>query len=165
MLIFAGLLTCLMVTVIIADVTRYIIPNWLVGTVLLLYPFFVYFSPARPDWKIALLVALGVFVAGFCLFALRLMGGGDIKLLMATSLWIGYEHLFEFIFWIAISGGILSVLLLLVRFAIDKAIANRAEKPVLPRVLIRGAPAPYGVAIAIAFMAFMWMDKMPGMVL
>jgi prepilin peptidase CpaA len=151
-----------MVTVIIADVTRYIIPNWLVGVLLLLYPVMVYFSPERPDWKIALLVMLGVFAGGFSMFALKVMGGGDIKLLMATSLWIGFDRLFEFIFWVAIAGGILSVFLLTVRMILFQVFSKRAVKPELPRVLKRGEPAPYGVAIAVTFLAFLWMHKMPG---
>lgn len=162
MLIFTVLLTCLMITVIIADFTRYIIPNWLVGVILLLYPLMAWVSPARPDWKIALLIAAGVFVVGFLLFTIGVMGGGDIKLLTATALWAGKGSAIELFIGVSLLGGVLAIVLLLVRYAIQYALAKREKKPILARVLTIGEPVPYGVAIAITFIALLWMGRIPG---
>ena len=165
MLIFAVLLTCLMITVIIADFTRYIIPNWLVGIVLLLYPVMVYFSPARPDWQGALLIAIGVFAVGFLLFAVGAMGGGDIKLLTATVLWIGKMNAIMFFLWVSILGGILAIALWLLRYMIPYALSKLKNPPPIPRVFTIGEPVPYGVAIAIVFLVLLWTGKIPGIII
>ncbi len=80
--IIASMLTCLMITVMLTDITRFTIPNWIVAIILLLYPVMLYFSPVVVDWKMALVIMAGVFSAGFVLFVLHVMGGGDIKLLL-----------------------------------------------------------------------------------
>jgi prepilin peptidase CpaA len=149
-----------MLAVIWLDVTRYIIPNWLVGSVLALYPLVVFMSPVALDWQMAL-AALGiVFAVGYVFFIMRWMGGGDIKLIIACSLWVGLGHLVDFIFVLSIIGGAFSLALLFLRKAMPH-IPNKSGKA-LPRVLQVGAPVPYGVAIAAAFLLLMWQGQIQG---
>lgn len=133
------------------DVTRYLIPNWLVASVLLLYPVALSLSPQVVDWKMALAAFGLVFLVGIALHTLRLMGGGDIKLIAALCLWVGWAKLPEFIIWFGIIGGVFCLLLLFFR-RIRMYFPWKAKHN--PRILQHGAPLPYGVAIA---GAFLWM--------
>ena len=164
MLIIALLLTCLMILIIQSDLRKYIIPNWITGCLLLLYPVAVVLSPVRPDWKIALLIALGMFAVGFVLFAARIMGGGDIKLLPVTALYAGKESFLDFIVGVALLGGILTLLLLALRPFTAYAFSRIKSPPPIPRVLTTGEPVPYGLAIAGCFLALLWAGKLPGIV-
>ena len=95
-------------------------------------------------------VGAGVLACGIALFSARIIGGGDAKLMAAAALWIGYEHLLEFMLAISIAGGILSLLVLVYRHYIPAAAitgpqwAIRLHKP--------GGGVPYGIAIAAAAM-------------
>ena len=97
------------------DVTRYTIPNWLIGSLLLLYPVAVYLSPAHVDWAMAIVAFFVVFIVGYIIFVLRVMGGGDVKLIAALALWVGWWKLPEFILLFALLGGAFSIILLIIR--------------------------------------------------
>lgn len=80
----------------ISDFREFLIPNRIVGAILLLYPAHVLASPAPTDWQIALIIAGITFVAGFILFLFKGMGGGDVKLLTAVALWAGAPEFMSF---------------------------------------------------------------------
>jgi len=136
-----------MLAVIYFDATRFIIPNWLVGGLLLLYPLAVYISSAPVAWQTDLLGMLGAFAIGYVIFALRLMGGGDVKLIIVLSLWVGVTKLADFGFYFALLGGVMSLVILILR----KIMPHITSKK-LPRVLRDKEPVPYGLAIAGAFL-------------
>ena len=94
-----------------------------------------------------------VFLACFALFALNIMGGGDAKLLAAATLWFGFDSsLIEFLIYVAFIGGVLTVLIVLVRSQSDTILAIGLP---LPDSLVVAKKIPYGVAIAIGgVMAF-----------
>lgn len=58
------------------------------------------------------LAGLLMLVIGFGMFAFRILGGGDAKLLAAVALWTGFEHLLPYCFLVAILGGVLSAAIL-----------------------------------------------------
>lgn len=145
-----------MFAVIYFDVTRYIIPNWLVGSLLALYPVGVFISPHAVDWQMSLAAMAIVFAAGYFIFAMKWMGGGDIKLLTVCSLWVGFSALLDFIFITAILGGLFSFALLLLRKIIPLSGKNQSA---LPRILRGGEPIAYGVAIAVAMLFMIWNGK------
>lgn len=124
MLAFYLVLTALMLVVIYTDITRYIIPNWLNLTVLLLFPVMYFTSPDLPEgysvWM-ALAIMLAVFAFGFVLFATHILGGGDVKLLTALALWTGAQASLEFLFLFAILGGVFVILLVMLREIVDPA--------------------------------------------
>lgn len=138
-----------MLAVIFFDVTRYIIPNWLVGSLLILYPVAVWMSPVTVDWKMALVAMIGVFTVGYIVFSMRWMGGGDIKLITACALWTGVSALADFIFITAFLGGLFAASLWIIRKWLP--IYIKRDKP-WPRILREGEPVPYGVAIAITML-------------
>lgn len=148
-----------MLAVIWFDITRYIIPNWLVGSLLVLYPVAVMLAPGDADWKMAIVGMVVVFIAGYVLFAMRWMGGGDVKLITVCSLWVGWQSLLEFIFMFALIGGAFSLLLLVLRKMLPFIPRKNPDKP-LPRILRNGEPVPYGVAIAIGLLLMMTMGKL-----
>ena len=149
-----------MLAVIWSDVTHYTIPNWLVGFVLLCYPAAIFMAHAPVDWKMAI-AAFGVVLAGgYIVFAMKWMGAGDIKLLAACALWVGWgENLLDFIYIVALLGGALAIGLWGGRKLIPFLPVINKIQP-LPRILRQGEPAAYGVAIAIGFLVMMWQGKL-----
>ena len=156
-MIIAAFLIAAMLLVLYFDITRYIIPNWLCGLLLILYPVALYMVPHAVDWQRALMAMGIVFAIGYILFARGLMGGGDVKLLIACSLWVGLAKLADFIFTVAILGGLLSVIVYIARKL--PPVLQRAQK--MPRILQAGEPIPYGIAIAMGFLLMLKMGNIP----
>lgn len=150
-LLFSMFATCWL------DCTRYTIPNWLVGSLLLLYPVAVYLSPHAVDWQMALAAMGLIFAVGYVVFALRLMGGGDVKLIIVLALWVGWKNLPEFVVWFGILGGIFTIFLLVMRKMFPYLPLPRTAKT--PRIFQPGQPVAYGVAIAGAFLLLMHQGK------
>jgi prepilin peptidase CpaA len=162
--LFPGLLTCLMLAVVYYDLTRYLIPNWLVGLILILYPAMWFTAThAGVDVKMSVAAMAMVFAGGYIVFMLRLMGGGDIKLATVCSLWVGLPMLLDFLLWVAVGGGVLSLVLLMVRPVAPQWLAKFSKSTKIPRVLTMGEPVPYGLAIAAAFFYLMWAGKIPAL--
>jgi prepilin peptidase CpaA len=105
-------------------------------------------------------VGLAVLIANLVLFQLRLVGGGDAKLLAAAALWVGYEQLIPFIVYVTIFGGVLALVLLAYR---------RAPAGALPlpnwasRLHNRGEGMPYGVAITAGALIVYPLTPLPGL--
>lgn len=87
-----------------------------------------------------------VFFSCFALFALNIMGGGDAKLLTASAVWFGFNAaLFEFIIYVSIFGGLLTLLILALRNHENTILASRLP---VPHLLFTAKKVPYGIAIA-----------------
>ncbi len=91
-----------------------------------------------------LLVGAIVMLACVALFFLNVFGGGDAKVIGAASLWIGLPAMTSFVFWMALAGGLLGILLLVLR----KMNLNPTREW-SKRLLRRETGAPYAVAIAV----------------
>ena len=96
------------------------------------------------------LVGAAVLIAGMILFSLRLVGGGDAKLLAAACLWLGPNQLLPYLVYVTIFGGALALLLLAYRGMPAGAFplptwAARLHKP--------RSGMPYGLAIAAGALA------------
>ncbi len=100
--------------------------------------------------QVLLHVGTGAFVLVICftLFALGVFGGGDAKLLAASSLWIGFDHLLSYALGISLAGAALSILFLTGRSYFPEGSVN-APRWVL-RLQSRESGMPYGLAIAAA---------------
>lgn len=94
-----------------------------------------------------------IFSVCLGLFAFNIMGGGDAKLLTASSLWFGLTpSLVEYLVTISIMGGLLSILVLGLRWQFASIALSGIP---LPKTLTDGNKVPYGVAIGIAgFLAY-----------
>jgi len=87
-----------------------------------------------------------VFMGCFTLFAFNVMGGGDAKLLTAAAVWYGFNiSLVEFLIEVALFGGVLTVMIVLLRSQANTVMALGLR---LPRSLIVEKKIPYGIAIA-----------------
>ena len=142
-----------------SDICERRIPNRLTAALAALYPVYVLVSPTPVAWLVALALAVLVFVVGLGLFARELIGGGDVKLLAALSLWAGPEQFVWFMLVTTLAGGALSLLSLWYRRwggLIDRYLATlrlataAARAPVVAQAAAGEAAAtlPYGVAIA-----------------
>jgi prepilin peptidase CpaA len=168
-LCLAGLLTLLLLAA-ITDLRERRIPNWLTGGAAALYPVYLMLSPSPVAWPGALALALLVGLLGLFLFARALVGGGDVKLIAAVTLWAGLDHFAVFALVTTLTGGVLGLAslgfqrwsgLVLAHLAAAglapaggrgdvappaarESCAGKAARPTSP------APAtlPYGVAIA-----------------
>lgn len=108
-----GLLAALAIALLIAaftDLRRRQIDNWLNAAIALGAPLFWFSSGltlADIGWQLA--VALGTFIVLAGLFAIRAMGGGDVKLLTALALWIPPLWFGKLVVVMAIAGGLLTL--------------------------------------------------------
>lgn len=162
MIIIMLILIALMLAVFWWDATRFLIPNWIVGFLLALYPFYVLLSPEPVDWLTALGIAGIAFVIGIGIFAANIMGGGDVKLLIACCLWVGLNPLLDFFIYMALLGGVIAILLLSARPAAAYIYLKFAKEGLLPQVLEQGNPIPYGLAIAGSFLILLAQGKLTG---
>lgn len=96
-------------------------------------------------------VGLAGLVVGFALFAFRLVGGGDAKLMAAGALWMGADFVIPFIAYTTIFGGVLSLAILAYRRFIPAHALSLP--PWAMRLHINGGGIPYGIAIAAAGLA------------
>jgi prepilin peptidase CpaA len=107
-IVLASLLSLLALAALI-DVRERRIPNWLTGGVAALYPIYVLVSPIAIAWAVALAVTFAVFLFGLVLFARQVIGGGDVKLIAAITLWAGVDHLALFALVTSLVGGALAL--------------------------------------------------------
>lgn len=91
---------------------------------------------------------IAVLAIGIAMFSAGLMGGGDAKLIAAGSLWIGYDHLLEYVLAISVAGGVLALLVLCYRQYVPSTAVLRPDWAA--RLHRQGTGIPYGVAIAAA---------------
>lgn len=57
------------------------------------------------------------FIAALCLYFLKVMAPGDVKLLGVVGFWLGSEHIFGAVYWIAISSVVIGFFYALLRLA------------------------------------------------
>lgn len=88
-----------------------------------------------PDIALQIGLAAAVFIVFAGLFALGLMGGGDVKLLGALALWLPWNAMVMLLIVMAVAGGAITLATL-----IHHRMSRRIGQP----------EVPYGVAIALA---------------
>lgn len=111
-----GLLGALALALLIAaftDLRRRQIDNWLNGGIVLAAPLWWWANGLSlwPDVAIQLGVALAAFAVLAGLFAMRAMGGGDVKLLTALALWIEPDWFLKLLIMMALLGGVLTIVM------------------------------------------------------
>ena len=135
----------------VCDATSFKIPNRYVAVLLAAWPVALLLSGGGAPVLIAGLSVGGLFLlAGFALFAARLLGAGDAKLIAASGLWLGPSAALPFILYTTLAGAALGLFLLRARalplpgFALGWpwAVALHERERVMP----------YGVAIALGGM-------------
>ena len=131
-----------------SDVRFYRIPNRASAAVGC--AFLVMAPEMRPAFLVGgVAVGVGVFAFGALLFARRLMGGGDVKLLAAIALWCGPTFLTPFALVTSLAGAGLAAVML-------SPLARRLPAPPRNGWAAAGSdagalrqPVPFAVAIAV----------------
>ncbi len=136
--IIYGLVGALAIALLVAaftDIRRRQIDNWLNATVALGAPLFWWAAGFSlwPDVALHLGVAAVTFFLLAGLFALKMMGGGDVKLLTALALWLPPLMFGKLLLIMAIAGGVLTIVL-----SMWHIMRRRKDR----------LKIPYGVAIA-----------------
>ena len=146
-----GLLAALAIALVVAaftDLKRRQIDNWLNAGIALGAPLFWWSSGLSlwPGVAIQLGIAVAAFVVLAGMFALRMMGGGDVKLLTVLALWIEPAWFLQLLIVMALVGGLLTI----VFGAWHVARRNKHKLAI-----------PYGVAIAVAGIWTLSMHYLP----
>jgi prepilin peptidase CpaA len=127
------------------DVSTMTIPNWV--SISLAALFIPTAMAAGLSWnEIGFHLVFGAIVLAVCagLFYLSVFGGGDAKVIAAAALWIGLAASAPFVMGMALAGGVLAgVLIVLRRMKIS------STKAWLNRLMSPEEGAPYAVAIAV----------------
>jgi prepilin peptidase CpaA len=146
-----GLLIGLAIALVVAaftDMRRRQIDNWLNGAIALGAPLFWWSSGLAlwPDIALQIGVAVAAFAAFAGLFALKMMGGGDVKLLTVLALWVSPTVFLQLLVVMALAGGLLTVVMVMWH-------TMRRQKDKLA--------IPYGVAIAFGGLWVLATNYMP----
>jgi len=146
-----GLLVALAIALVFAaftDIRRRQIDNWLNAAIALAAPLFWWSSGLAlwPDVALQLGVAGGAFVLLAGLFALKMMGGGDVKLLTALALWIPWDAFIQLLVVMAIAGGVLTIAM-----GIWHVMRRQRDRLAIP----------YGVAIAFGGLWVLYFNLFP----
>lgn len=140
----------LTITGAVHDAATMKIPNWIsIALAGAFVPVALIVGMPLQDIMIGLGLGLAALIVGIALFAFRIIGGGDAKLLAAAVMWVGIAGIGNFLLYTALAGGALSVFLLLAR-KWAKLLPVVIGPAWLQRLLEPKGDIPYGIAIAIA---------------
>ena len=131
------------------DFRRLVIPNLLPITLFALWPIYFAAAPSLYGGLAAIGCALAVFLGGAVLFARGYLGGGDVKLLSAATLWAGPAGTPELLMLTGVLGGALALFLLMpLGGHLASAARGMLGQPPIDTGRGLAMPVPYGVAIA-----------------
>jgi prepilin peptidase CpaA len=128
------------------DVLKLRIPNIIPVGLVVLFALQLLVEPgvqAPVDHFLAMALTLLILLP---VFALDMLGGGDIKLLAAVALWLGMPKLAALLILVGVVGGIFALFWLAMRWLIRTGLGDRK----LPRSLQAHAPLPFALPIMIA---------------
>lgn len=128
------------------DVAAFRIPNMVPLVSVALFPLAVWLAPSPVALGWHVVAAFVVLAMGIGLFALGMLGGGDVKLMAAVSLWLGINSLTMFLVLVSLAGAALTILLLVLRATPLRHASLGHGAPLA--VLQPRAGIPYGMAIA-----------------
>ncbi|WP_271892445.1 A24 family peptidase [Candidatus Phyllobacterium onerii] len=123
------------------------VPLILIGSFIVLAPLT---GMAWDVYGMHFVAAVTVLAATFALFATGTMGGGDAKLMAATSLWLGWNlELVQYLVTLSLFGGMLTMLILHYRGSfVARVYTERFE--FMRRLAQKGEGVPYGIALGLA---------------
>ena len=127
------------------DVLRLRIPNIIPLGLVVLFALQLLLEPgvhAPLDHFLAMTLTLLILLP---VFALDMLGGGDIKLLAAVALWLGMQKLAALLILVGVVGGVFALFWLAMRWLIRTGLGDRR----LPRSLQARAPLPFALPITI----------------
>lgn len=132
-----AVLSCLLLVAVVTDLRSRIISNWLNLGIAGLAPLYWWACGIDlwPDVALQIGLGVGVFAVFAGLFAIGMMGGGDVKMLAAIALWFPWQSLIVLLTIMALAGGVVTLITI-----IHHRMTKREGPPEIP----------YGVAISAA---------------
>lgn len=128
-----------------SDIASLTISNWVSIALASAYPVLALAcGESLPEIGLHLLFGFGVLAAGFVLFQMNIIGGGDAKLFAAVSVWTGVAEFRTFILGAALIGGLLALALVAARQFIPQ---TETYPTFVNQLLKKQNGIPYGVAI------------------
>jgi prepilin peptidase CpaA len=137
---------------IVSDFRNLLIPNWIIIT---LTSTFFLFAAVKME-PVSILTNVGIAAVVFLFFAAFFVAGwvagGDVKFIASVALWMGLEHVGNFLLLTALLGSLMALMLLQVKkygFLVSGGLGNNW---LFRRVsaLAESSQCPYGVAIGVA---------------
>jgi prepilin peptidase CpaA len=151
-----GVFASLVIAAAVKDVISYTIPNWMSGALALAFvPAALALHQSLGAIGLSLAFGAAALVLGAGMFALRWIGGGDAKLMAASTLWLGLagpKGLAPFAVYTALAGGLLAIIMVGLRSTQLQPLANVAPSWA-KRLVTPGEAIPYGAAIAAGALA------------
>ena len=144
------LFVLLIVYAMISDITKLVIPNWLSISLLIL--FLAHFAIGYPSVSLASNFAVMgvVFACTALLFHFGFLGGGDVKLMTVLSLWVGPDHILEFIVLVNILGALLALFVIRASRMVDRNPTENSRILTTVGAWRSQGICPYGIAIGSA---------------
>ena len=150
----AAILLLLLIVAAIQDAWRLRISDWISGLIAIgAFVALAIDGPVSGLWQNLLLFA-AVLAIGTFMFGRGWMGGGDIKLLAASSLWFNLTDGWKMLVAIALAGGVETLVIMIVR-----RLPWSDDKRAKALLLRRGGPIPYGIAIALGVALMGWWSR------
>ncbi len=144
-----------------SDYTRMNIPNlYSIAIILSFIPIFAattYLAPTVEFFGTIQnhLMAFGiVFAITYVLFVLKVIGGGDSKLITAYALWMGFSGLMPFLFFMTLVGAVLAIITL--QLAKLKPIKKPLKGSWIFKAQKGKKEVPYGIAIFTGALIAFW---------
>ncbi len=133
--LLVAILAAMLIVAAVGDLRTRTIPNWLNGAIALGSIPFWFLSGISfwPEAAIQIAIAAAVFGLFAIAFHFGAMGGGDVKMVAAISLWLPAGAVLKLLVIMSLAGGVLTILMM-IRQRLAKS-GNQLE-------------IPYGVAIA-----------------
>ncbi|WP_258191199.1 prepilin peptidase [Sphingomonas sp. PP-CE-3G-477] len=127
----------LLVSAGIQDARTREIANWKNAVIALLAPVWWYANGLDlwPDMAMQVGCALAVLAVFLVAFHFGMMGGGDVKLIVALALWLPFPAFLSMLMVMSIAGGVVTIVMM-----IERRIKKNSGQ----------IEVPYGVAIAFA---------------
>ena len=107
----------------------------------MLYPVHASASLVQVNWPADVLVGAVVFFVGAALFRMKFVGGGDVKLLAAVTIWAGSGLALPMILVTVLAGGVLGAV------ALGTSVWVNRGTGLLTLSILRKERLPYGAAI------------------
>ena len=133
----------------VSDFTTRRIANWLTAGLAVGYGVFGPLGGlGAAEIGLGVLAGAAILALGVAAFAAGWVGAGDSKLAAASALWLGPALAMQYLVWTALIGGAMALAILVFRAVrLPRFLARRRWARLLH---MKGAGAPYGVALALA---------------
>jgi prepilin peptidase CpaA len=135
---------------VVTDLRERKIPNWLTAA-LAAGALAIHLTQGWIAVGSALAACIVVFVLGTFAHSARVLGGGDVKLLAAGALAVGYPDSVLFLLYTFLGGGVLALIFALAQRRLLRTLANVRAIAQTRTLLDDAAPSarmPYAIAIA-----------------